>query len=163
MKAVGTNTLRQARNGQDFIRRARTALGRNIDITSGQKESRLVFIGVAHTFYNNDATSLVIDIGGGSTEIIIGKGFQPKVAESLYMGCVNVSQRFFADGNITRRRLREAVLFARTELETIEARYRRIGWDTVEEFQPLQQRQVSSSACAIMRRLNSSGLNSRLI
>ena len=131
VKAVGTNTLRQARNGKDFIRQARMALGHNIDIISGQEEARLVFIGVAHTYYNDDGASLVIDIGGGSTEVIIGKGFQPKVAQSLYMGCVNVSRRFFADGSISGRRMREAVLFARTELEIIEARYRRIGWDTV--------------------------------
>ena len=131
VKAVGTNTLRQARNGKDFIRQARLALGHNIDIISGQEEARLVFIGVAHTYYNDDGASLVIDIGGGSTEVIIGKGFQPKVAQSLYMGCVNVSRRFFADGSISGRRMREAVLFARTELEIIEARYRRIGWDTV--------------------------------
>ena len=131
VKAVGTNTLRQARNGKDFIRQARVALGHNIDIISGQEEARLVFIGVAHTFYNHDGASLVIDIGGGSTEIIIGKGFQPRVGESLYMGCVNVSQRFFADGSITGRRMREAILFARTELETIEAGYKRIGWDSV--------------------------------
>ena len=130
VKAVGTNTLRLAHNGNDFIRRARVALGHNIDIISGQEEARLVFIGVAHSVYNHDGSSLVIDIGGGSTEVIIGKGFQPTVAESLYMGCVNVSQRFFPDGNITGRRMREAVLFARTELETIEAGYRRIGWDT---------------------------------
>ncbi len=130
VKAVGTNTLRQAHNGKEFIRRARAALGHNIDIISGREEARLVFIGVDHTIYNHDGASLVMDIGGGSTELIIGKGFKPKVAESLYMGCVNVSQRFFPDGKITGRRMREAVLFARTELETIEAGYRRIGWDT---------------------------------
>ena len=106
------------------------ALGHNIHIISGQEEARLVFVGVAHSVYNHDGASLVIDIGGGSTEIIIGKGFQPRVAESLYMGCVNVSRRFFPDGKITGRRMRDAVLFARTELETIEAGYRRIGWDT---------------------------------
>ena len=131
VKAVGTNTLRLAHNGKDFIQRARMALGHNIDIISGQEEARLVFIGVAHSFYNHNSASLVIDIGGGSTEIIIGKGFHPKVGESLYMGCVNVSQRFFGDGSITGRRMREAILFARTELETIETRYRRMGWDTV--------------------------------
>ena len=131
VKAVGTNTLRLAHNGNDFIRRARVALGHNIHIISGQEEARLVFIGVAHSVYNHEGASLVIDIGGGSTELIIGKGFQPEVAESLYMGCVNVSQRFFPDGNISGRRMRDAILFARTELETIEAGYRRIGWDTV--------------------------------
>ena len=130
VKAVGTNTLRTAHNGNDFIRRARVALGHNIHIISGQEEARLVFVGVAHSVYNHDDASLVIDIGGGSTELIIGKGFQPTVAESLYMGCVNVSLRYFPDGKITGRRMREAVLFARTELETIEAGYRRIGWDT---------------------------------
>ena len=130
VKAVGTNTLRTAHNGNDFIRRARGALGHNIHIISGQEEARLVFVGVAHSVYNHNGASLVIDIGGGSTELIIGKGFQPEVAESLYMGCVNVSQRFFPDGKISGRRMREAILFARTELETIETGYRRIGWDT---------------------------------
>ena len=130
VKAVGTNTLRLAHNGNDFIRRARVALGHNIHIISGQEEARLVFLGVAHSFYNHEGSTLVIDIGGGSTELIIGKGFQPEAAESLYMGCVNVSQRFFADGSISGRRMRDAILFARTELETIETGYRRIGWDT---------------------------------
>ena len=130
VKAVGTNTLRLAHNSNDFIRRARVALGHNIDIISGQEEARLVFVGVAHSVYNHDGSTLVVDIGGGSTELIIGKGFQPEVAESLYMGCVNISQRFFPEGKISGRRMREAILFARTELETIEAGYRRIGWDT---------------------------------
>ena len=130
VKAVGTNTLRQAHNGRDFIRQARVALGHNIDIISGQEEARLVFLGVAHSVYNHNITSLVTDIGGGSTEIIIGNGFQPEVAESLYMGCVNISQRFFPGGKISERRMREAVLFARTELEVIESEYQRIGWDT---------------------------------
>ena len=129
VKAVGTNTLRLAHNGDDFIRRARVALGHNIHIISGREEARLVFIGVAHSFYNHEDSTLVIDIGGGSTELIIGKGFQPEVAESLYMGCVNVSQQFFTGGSISGRRMRDAILFARTELETIEAAYRRIGWD----------------------------------
>ena len=129
VKAVGTNTLRLAHNGNQFIRRAREALGHNIHIISGQEEARLVFLGVAHSIYNHDNASLVIDIGGGSTELAIGKGFKPKLAESLYMGCVNVSQRFFADGRISGKRMRDAILFARTELETIEAGYRRTGWD----------------------------------
>lgn len=131
VKAVGTNTLRLARNGADFIHQARAALGHNIDIISGQEEARLVFSGVAHAVYDKSETRLVIDIGGGSTEIIIGKGFRPKVAESLYMGCVNVSQRFFGNGAISAKRLRAAILFARTELESVENDYRRIGWDTV--------------------------------
>ncbi len=131
VKIVGTNTFRQARNGHQFISRARKALGQHIEIISGQEEARLVFLGVAHTFYSATEKRLVIDIGGGSTECIIGTGFQPEVAESFYMGCVNTSQRFFADGKISARRMREAVLFARMELESMEARYRRIGWEMV--------------------------------
>ena len=129
VKAVGTNTLRQARNGGEFIHRAQGALGHNIDVISGREEARLVFLGVAQTVYNDSEKRLVIDIGGGSTELIIGRGFKPSAAESLYMGCVNVSRRFFADGTISEKRMRAAVLFARTELEAIEANYRRLGWE----------------------------------
>lgn len=131
VKAVGTNTLRLARNGAEFIQRAREALGHSIDVISGQEEARLVFLGVAQAFYSETDTRLVIDIGGGSTELIIGKGFAIREAESLYMGCVNVSRRFFPDGAVTGRRMREAVLFAHTELETLVARYRQAGWDAV--------------------------------
>lgn len=129
VRVVGTNTLRQARNGAEFERRARQTLGRNIEIISGQEEARLIFAGVAQASYNDDETRLVIDIGGGSTELIIGKGEQPQETESLYMGCVNVSKRFFPDGGINAKRMRKAVLFARTELETVEVKYRRRGWD----------------------------------
>ncbi|MGI9229466.1 MAG: exopolyphosphatase, partial [Gammaproteobacteria bacterium] len=131
IRVVGTNTLRQARNGNEFMQRAHAALGHNIDIVSGQEEARLVFLGVAHTFYNDTEQRLVIDIGGGSTELIIGTGFKTRVAESFHMGCVNISQRFFADGRITERRMRKAILFARIELESIETGYQRIGWDSV--------------------------------
>ena len=129
VRVVGTNTLRQARNGAEFERRARQTLGRNIEIISGQEEARLIFLGVAQAFHNDAETRLVIDIGGGSTELIIGKGEQPQETESLYMGCVNVSKRFFPDGGINAKRMRKAALFARAELETVEAKYRRRGWD----------------------------------
>jgi len=129
VRAVGTNTLRQARNGRAFLAEARKALGHPIQIIAGREEARLIFLGVAHTIYHETEQRLVVDIGGGSTELIIGTGFHPAHLESLYMGCVSTSERFFADGEISAKRMRRALLFARQELEGVEATYRRVGWD----------------------------------
>lgn len=131
IRAVGTNTLRQARNGVDFLTRANTALGHNIEIISGREEARLVYAGVANTIFNDKDKRLVIDIGGGSTELIIGKGFDAELTESLFMGCVSISQRFFKDGEISAKRLRKARIAALQELENIQGIYRGYGWDTV--------------------------------
>ena len=131
VRAVGTNTLRQARNSQDFLVKANRALNHSIEIISGREEARLIYLGVAHTIFKQDEQRLVLDIGGGSTELIIGKNFDTRVRESLYMGCVNVSKRFFSDGEITAKRMRLAILAARQELEQIEALYKIIGWDNV--------------------------------
>jgi exopolyphosphatase / guanosine-5'-triphosphate,3'-diphosphate pyrophosphatase len=129
IRAVGTNTLRQARNGVKFLSRANTALGHNIEIISGREEARLVYIGVANTIFNDKDRRLVIDIGGGSTELIIGKGFDTDLTESLFMGCVSISQRFFKDGEITAKRYRKARIAALQELENIQELYRSYGWD----------------------------------
>jgi exopolyphosphatase / guanosine-5'-triphosphate,3'-diphosphate pyrophosphatase len=128
VRAVGTNTLRQARNGRVFLSHAHTALGHPIEIIAGREEARLIYLGVAHTLYDDTNKRLVIDIGGGSTELIIGCGFDTYYTESLYMGCVNIGQRFFSDGKIKAKRMRKAVLFARQELESIEAAYKKMGW-----------------------------------
>ena len=128
VRAVGTNTLRKARNSKDFLRHAQQALGQPIDIISGQEEARLVFLGVTHSIYNQNDKCLVIDIGGGSTEVIIGRGFEPIYMESLYMGCANITQRFFNDGTINRKKMNRAILFARQELESISTRYKKLGW-----------------------------------
>jgi exopolyphosphatase/guanosine-5'-triphosphate,3'-diphosphate pyrophosphatase len=130
IRAVGTNTLRKARNGSRFLTRAYAALGHPIEIISGLEEARLIYQGVAHSVYDNRDRRLVIDIGGGSTELIIGQGFQPQKMESLYMGCVGVSQKYFDGGGITAKRMRNAILFARQELESIEASYIKTGWDS---------------------------------
>ena len=130
VRAVGTNTLRQARNGRAFLEQARAALGHPIEVISGREEARLIFLGVAHTAYNDTDRRLVVDIGGGSTELIIGRGFEPQLTDSLYMGCVNISQRFFGNGEISEKRLRAATLACRQEMEAVEALYRRRGWDT---------------------------------
>ncbi len=129
IRAVGTNTLRQARNGMQFLSRANAALGHNIEIISGREEARLVYLGVAHTIFNDTDKRLVVDIGGGSTELIIGKSFDADVTESLFMGCVNISERFFKDGEITAKRCRKARIAALQELESIQGFYKKYGWD----------------------------------
>jgi exopolyphosphatase/guanosine-5'-triphosphate,3'-diphosphate pyrophosphatase len=130
VRAVGTNTLRKARNGPAFLRAAHRALGHRIEIISGLEEARLVYLGVAHFMYHESEKRLVVDIGGGSTEVIIGRGFQHLDMESLYMGCVSITQRFFEDGQITAKKMRKAILAARQELEIIEARFKKTGWST---------------------------------
>ncbi len=129
IRAVGTNTLRQARNGTEFLSEANKALGHKIEIISGREEARLVYLGVANTIFNDTDKRLVVDIGGGSTELIIGKGFDTDITESLFMGCVNTSKRFFKDGEITAKRMRKAHIAARQELENVQAIYRAYGWD----------------------------------
>ena len=126
--AVGTNTLRRAHNGEEFLSAASEALGHPIEVIAGREEARLIYLGVAHTHADDKGRRLVIDIGGGSTECIIGERFQPRFRESLYMGCVSASLEYFGDGQITEKQLRRAEIAARLELRPIEQRYRRIGW-----------------------------------
>ena len=103
MRAVGTNTLRQAHNGEDFLVHATRALGHPVEIISGREEARLIYLGVAHTSSDTEGRHLVIDIGGGSTECIIGERFDPIALHSLYMGCVGYTSQFFANGSSARR------------------------------------------------------------
>ncbi len=129
VRVVGTNTLRKAHRKQPFLVRARAALGHPIEIISGIEEARLIYLGVAHTTPSDPGRRLVVDIGGGSTELIIGEGFQPRYLESLYMGCVSQSLEHFPGGRFSEKRLRRAGVAARMELEAIENRYRQIGWE----------------------------------
>ena len=117
VRAVGTNTLRRAQAASGFLDQAQEALGQRIEIISGIEEARLVYLGVAHSLADPGGRRLVVDIGGGSTELIIGEGFQPIKLESLYMGCVGMSQRFFADGSIEKSAMKNAILTARLELQ----------------------------------------------
>jgi len=128
VRAVGTNTLRQARDSAAFIREAEAALGHPIQVIAGREEARLIYLGVSHSTPSDGGQRLVIDIGGGSTEFIIGEGFTTRHRESLRMGCVSYSRRFFPDGEITRKALRKAELSAHLELLSIAGRYRDIGW-----------------------------------
>ncbi|MDD4932488.1 MAG: Ppx/GppA phosphatase family protein, partial [Methylacidiphilaceae bacterium] len=128
VRVAGTNTLRKARNANEFIRKAEKALGHSIDVISGHEEARLVYLGVAHGTEDDGRLRLVVDIGGGSTELILGKGLAPERMESLFMGCVSMTRAHFAEGMITPARMRRAELEALRELEPIAATYRSAGW-----------------------------------
>ncbi len=130
VRAVGTNTLRKARNAADFIARGELALGHSIDIISGYEEARLIYLGVSHGLEDEADIRLVVDIGGGSTEFILGRRFDPLYMESLHMGCVSHSARYFPDGIINPATMRAAEIAARLELEPLETSFRRIGWQS---------------------------------
>ncbi len=128
VRAVATNTFRVARNVRELLARAEQALGFPIEVIAGREEARLIFAGVAHSLPASPDKRLIVDIGGGSTEFIIGTGFEPELMESLHMGCVSYSRRFFPDGKIDADNLNRAELAARREIETISQRYRSAGW-----------------------------------
>lgn len=129
VRAVGTNALRVAKNAPLFLREARPVLGFPIEVIAGREEARLIYLGVAHSLPLVAHRRLVVDIGGGSTEFIIGSGFDAQLTESLYMGCVSYSLRYFADGRIDKGRMRRAELAARQELAGMAGTYRRTGWE----------------------------------
>ncbi|MGH8259607.1 MAG: exopolyphosphatase [Steroidobacteraceae bacterium] len=130
VRVVGTNALRLARRKQAFLERAREALGHPIEIIGGREEARLIYSGVAHTMPSDPGRRLVVDIGGGSTELIIGEGLAPLELESLQMGCVSSSERFFRDGKISAKRVARARVAARLELEPVQAAFRQRGWQS---------------------------------
>jgi exopolyphosphatase/guanosine-5'-triphosphate,3'-diphosphate pyrophosphatase len=129
VRVVGTNAFRVAHRKQAFLERAREALGHPIEIISGMEEARLIYSGVAHTMPSEPGRRLVADIGGGSTELIIGDGLTPLQLESLQMGCVSLSEKFFRDGKISAKRIERARMAARLELEPVQAAFRRRGWE----------------------------------
>ena len=117
MRAVGTNALRIARNSAAFLREARETLGFPIEVIAGREEARLIYLGVAHALPPAEDKRLVVDIGGGSTELIVGQGLKPKLMESLYIGCVSSSLKHFPDGRIDKKSMKAAELAARDPLE----------------------------------------------
>jgi exopolyphosphatase/guanosine-5'-triphosphate,3'-diphosphate pyrophosphatase len=128
VRAVGTNTLRVAKNATPFLKRAQAALGFPIEVIAGREEARLIYLGVQHSLPPSKEKRLVVDVGGGSTEFIIGSGYKPAKLASLYMGCVSYSLRFFPDGKITKSAMKRAELAARNELQPIVAGYSRRQW-----------------------------------
>ncbi|MBP7880433.1 exopolyphosphatase [Acinetobacter sp. NIPH 1852] len=130
LRIVATNALRQAKNGHEFIQKAAEILPKPIEIIAGREEARLIYLGVSHTMANG-GRRLVVDIGGGSTEFIIGEEFEPIYTESLQMGCVAYSKTFFAEGEISTKAFDKAVVAARKEMSGIANTYKMEGWDTV--------------------------------
>ncbi len=128
IRAVGTQTFRKLKNADDFLQVSEAALGCPIDIIAGHEEARLVYLGVAQWIAGEQRKQLVMDIGGGSTELVIGKGVDPIKMESMQFGCVSVTNRFFADGNINEHKLENARLAVAAELQDLQSVYRNAGW-----------------------------------
>ena len=129
VRVVGTNSLRVAKNATEFLQQAEAALGFPIEVIAGREEARLIYLGVAQGLPQSEGKRMVMDIGGGSTEFIIGKGLEPLKLESLYMGCVSYSLRYFPDGKINKTNLKQAELAACNELQTIAKDFSRSHWD----------------------------------
>jgi len=128
VRAVATNTFRVARNASDFLPLAEGALGFPIEVIAGREEARLIYTGVSHTLPPSENKRLVIDIGGGSTEVIIGQGDEALLMSSLYMGCVSYSRRFFPDGFIDAHTLKTAEMAAQREIEILVKPYKSLDW-----------------------------------
>ena len=129
IRIAGTYTLRRASNARDFVREAAKVLNHPIEIISGQEEARLIYQGVAHT-QHLEGQVLVVDIGGGSTELIIGEGFEHKALTSRKMGCVSFTQSFFGNGKLGEKAFNAAVLEAQHQLAPIINQYRKLGWQS---------------------------------
>lgn len=128
LRVVGTNALRDAANSETLIERAEALLGCRVEIIAGREEARLIYLGAAHALAE-EGRRLIVDIGGGSTEFIIGERFEPQALESLRMGCVTFTRRFFDGGEITEKRMRRAELAALSELANIRRHYLALGWE----------------------------------
>ena len=122
IRVVATNAVRAAKNARDFVEPAEAILQCPIDTIAGREEARLVYLGVAHSLADDAHNRLVIDVGGGSTELIIGKRFEPLVTESLHMGCVSYL-KYFRHGLITRDSFQEAYNAAYRELLNVRGEY----------------------------------------
>ncbi|KLN62790.1 exopolyphosphatase [Vibrio sp. VPAP30] len=128
VRIAATHTLRQANNSYIFLQRAREVLPFPIEIIPGIEEARLIYLGVAHTQPESDS-KLVVDIGGGSTEIVIGRGFNPELINSKQMGCVSYTKRYFANDKLSKKNFTKAVLAAEQKMESLAYRYKKKGWD----------------------------------
>ena len=128
VRAVATSTYRVAKNAGELLRRSENALGLPIDIISGPEEARLIYLGCAHTLPWSERERLIVDIGGGSTEFIVGRRYEPELTESFQLGAVTLSQQIFPGGIVTASAFRKAEVFVRSRLEVLQKRYKQ-GWD----------------------------------
>lgn len=129
VRIAATHTLRIANNAHIFLQRAKTILPFPIEIIPGEEEARLIYSGVAHTQTESNS-KLVVDIGGGSTELIIGEAFTPKLLNSTQMGCVSYTKKYFANGKLTTKNFSKAILSAQQRLEALSPRYKKSGWES---------------------------------
>jgi exopolyphosphatase/guanosine-5'-triphosphate,3'-diphosphate pyrophosphatase len=128
VRAVGTRTLRKALNAGPFLAKAETALGHSIDVVSGAEEARLIYQGVAQGLDDELDRRLVVDIGGGSTEVIVGEQFQPLHLDSLGMGCVALMRDFFEDGQLSKKSVKKAITFCLQKIEPVHDGFNSVGW-----------------------------------
>jgi exopolyphosphatase/guanosine-5'-triphosphate,3'-diphosphate pyrophosphatase len=126
VRVVGTNTLRMVGQDSDFVRRAGSTIGHPVEIISGIEEARLIYQGVYYSSPSVSGRQIVVDIGGGSTEIILGQGADADAMESLDIGCVGLSQRAFPAGKLSKRRFKKARLYASLELEPVREFFRHV-------------------------------------
>jgi exopolyphosphatase/guanosine-5'-triphosphate,3'-diphosphate pyrophosphatase len=128
VRAAATQTVRQLRAPLAFLRQAERALGHTIEVVSGREEARLIWQGVVHALPHSRERRLVVDIGGGSTEFVVGRGLEPELTESVQIGCVASSLRFFPDGRITLKRWQRAQEEIGVLIQQFAAEYREKGW-----------------------------------
>ncbi|MDD7805160.1 MAG: Ppx/GppA phosphatase family protein [Endozoicomonas sp. (ex Botrylloides leachii)] len=128
VRIVGTNTLRNAKNRQFFLEKAQEVVPYPVEVIAGREEARLIYLGIAQTQGDDADRRLALDIGGGSTEFIIGEKFEPILLESLQMGCVTFTERYFNNGKITPERFQSAFYAAKLELLNIAKPYSKLGW-----------------------------------
>lgn len=129
VKVIATQALRSAKNTNEFIIQAKEIFPHPIEVIEGQEEARLIYKGVISQNYS-EQSQLIIDIGGGSSEFVIGKGLDPKLLRSLNIGCVSFSNRFFADGLLTTKNFNNAINAACEDISTIAYEYKKLGWQT---------------------------------
>jgi exopolyphosphatase/guanosine-5'-triphosphate,3'-diphosphate pyrophosphatase len=152
VRAVATNVFRVATNAGEFLPQAEAALGFPIDVISGHEEARLIYLGVAHVLPSSSSPRLVVDIGGGSTEFIIGRGLTPERLDSLKIGCVSFTQRFFRDGRLRAEAFAAAETGARAEIDSIAREFGRAHWS--------EAYASSGTALALAEILEQNGLSS---
>jgi len=129
VRVLATHTLRRAKNAQQFIKRAHKVLPYPIEVVSGDEEARLIYQGVAHTQVSQ-GKRLVLDIGGGSTEVILGLDFEPELLRSVTMGCVTFSQQYFHQGKITAKRFDQAYAAAMEKFELAAQHFSAQSWSS---------------------------------
>ncbi len=130
LRAVGTNTFRKAKNIRQFLPEAENSLGHTIEVITGREEARLIYESVCYGLSSDNAENqLVVDIGGGSTEIIAGIGHSPHLVESLYIGCVSLSKAYFPNGRISQERMNRAEQAAQLEIRAVHKQYLDHGWE----------------------------------